>query len=156
LIPSWQWMIYMYATDARIFMYRGYSWTYKTTEELILQGLPSLREEVRDYLGGVYAARQALVDAELVVWPRRKPDSCGAFGRPCPYLQDCEDYTMPQVAPGDRQLSYSSAANFLLCPERHRRDCLSDEKGETKETIMGQAFHRGMEEMYRQGAELVG
>jgi hypothetical protein len=154
-IDSWQWQIYTYATDARIFMYRGISTTYKTTEEVVLQTVPSTREEVRDHLAGVYVARQALVDAGLTVWPRRKPDSCGAFGRDCPYMEDCDKYTMPQIAPGDRQLSYSSAANFLLCPERHRRDSLTDIREETDATIVGQAFHRGMEEIYKEGAEIV-
>jgi hypothetical protein len=155
MIASWQWQEYAVAKDARIFMYRGISTTYKTTEEVILQTVPSTREEVYDHLGGVYAARQALVDAGLVVWPRRKPDSCGAFGRDCPYLKDCDEYTMPQVAPGDKALSYSSTNTFLLCPERHRRDSLTKDREETDSTIVGQAFHRGMEEIYRQGRELV-
>jgi hypothetical protein len=91
----------------------------------------------------------------LEVWPRRKPDACNAFGRPCPYYQDCDEYSMQRKAPGDRQLSYSSVNTLLLCPERQRRDSLSDIREETDSTVVGTAFHRGMEEMYRMGREIV-
>jgi hypothetical protein len=156
MIDSWQWPIYSTAKDVRIFMYRGISTTYKTTEEVILQTVPTTSQEVKEYLSGVYAQRQSYVDLGLTVWPRRKPDSCNAFGRPCPYLTDCDEYTMPQIAPGDRQLSYSSANTLLLCPERHRRDSLTGNREETDSTVVGQAFHRGMQEMYEQGRKLVG
>lgn len=156
LINSWQWQIYSHATDARIFMYRGISLTYKTTNEVILQVPHSNSDEVRTYLAGKYRERQALVDGQFPVWPMTKQDyACKSYGRDCPYLEDCKDYNMPQQAIEDRQLSYSSISTFAMCEERHRRDTLAEGKDESDATVMGTAFHRGMEALYDQGRRLI-
>lgn len=161
LRQSWQWQLYSHATDARIFMYRGVSLKYeltdgdKETNELILEVPLSNGDEVRTYLQAVYMERQAYVDSGLKVWKQNKPTACVQYGQKCPWLDGCEEFSMPLVNPGDRQLSYSSIKKFSLCPEKHRRDCLVEGKEESPHTIAGKAFHRGIEELYRQAKELI-
>ena len=150
---SWQWRLYAHLTGAAVVWYRGISRTQKDTAEVIIAVPPSNDEECRDFLEAVYAERQALVDGKFLVWPRRMPYSCNAFGRPCPFKDDCTSgYTMPQVAVPARQLSYSSISDFMLCPERHRRKAILGSEGreDTDATIFGSAVHRGLAEIYRQ------
>lgn len=158
---SWQWKLYALGTGAAIFSYRGISRGRKDhtgchdTNELIIEVPPSNGTEAREYLTGAFVQRAAYVDAGLVVWPRNRPGSCKAFGRDCPFDDECEEYSMPRIAPGDRQLSYSSINDLMLCPEKHRRKSLNpDEREETDSTIFGQAVHRGLEELYRQAKGL--
>jgi hypothetical protein len=163
LRKSWQWKLYALATGAAIFSYRGISRAVKDatgrrdTNELILEVPESNGVEAREFLTGAFVQRAAYVDAGLVVWPRNRPGSCKAFGRDCPFEVACEEYSMPRIAPGDRQLSYSSISDLMLCPEKHRRKSLNpDEREETDSTIFGQAVHRGLEEVYRQAKEIQG
>lgn len=151
---SWQWRQYAYATNARLFSYRGMSRKFKDTRECLLLVPETNGKEVREYLTGAFSIRQSFVDADLKVWPRHAPFACKAYGRDCPFKDDCKEYGMERKNPGDRQLSYSSINDLLLCPERHRRKAMSEEREETDSTIFGQAVHRGLEEMWRQGREL--
>lgn len=151
---SWQWKLYAFSRNATLFSYRGIN-RMGDTSDLTLEVPASNGLEVREFLSAIFSSRGALVDAQLPVWPRNRPGSCNAFGRECPFDEECEEYSMPQWEPEDRQLSYSSIGDYLLCPEKHRRKSLAPEdREETESTIFGQAVHRGLEEVYRQARVL--
>jgi hypothetical protein len=154
LKESWQWKEYAFATGASLFSYRGLSRREKDSRECLILVPETNGVEVKEFLTGVFSYRQSLVDSGIKVWTRHAPFACKAYGRECPFLDDCKTYSMEPVAPGDRQLSYSSINDLLLCPERHRRKSLSEEREQTDSTIFGQAVHRGLEELWRQGKEL--
>lgn len=155
LLDSWQWRKYLLFGEADVMLYRGIARPDKDgvvkTRELLIERPANLREDVEVQLKGVALERQALIDAGLVVYPRRMPGACGSFGRECPFWTDCRDFTMPRAAllPG-RSFSYSSMDKFMLCPERYRRGVIAEEAENTEESTFGQAIHRGMAELYTQ------
>lgn len=153
LLDSWQWKKYLYCSGAQVMLYRGFN-RHGETRELLIERPPDLEQIVPEQMIGVALERQALISAGLTVWPRRMPGACGSYGRECPHLADCRSNTMPRAAilPG-RTLSYSSMDTFMLCPERARRSLLEEGTSDTKETLSGQAIHRGLAEIYRQVKE---
>jgi PD-(D/E)XK nuclease superfamily len=153
---SWQWKNYLHFGEAEVMLYRGISRTEGKTREVVIPRPPGLSEALMGQITGVALQREVLIVAELPVWPRKMPGSCGSFGRECPYFGDCRDGSMPQqaVLPG-RSFSYSSMELFSLCPERYRRDKLTEDAGgeETDESLFGNAVHAGLAELYRQARE---
>lgn len=161
-IDSWQWPLYAAHTGASIAIYRGVSWAGNGSldtdflKEIIIQVPATNEEEVKEHYGAITSEREHLISIGATVWPRNKPFACNAFGRECPYYGDCYEYSMVRGVPNSKVLSYSSASDFMLCQERSRRHTL-DEENRIEErswaTEMGSAFHRGVEELYRQVVE---
>lgn len=150
LVDSWQWRMYAYWLRASLFIYRGVN-TDEKTREILIQVPPTNDQEVEEYLAGGLAIRKALIDKGLEVWPRiMKNSTCGAFGKPCPYYDDCRNYTMPRQALGPKPMSYTQLENLFLCPERSRRMLIEEDTGESGSSLLGKAVHRGMEEIYCQ------
>lgn len=156
LMDSWQWKKYLHFGKADAMLYRGISRGEEIkTRELLIERPPNLEQEVLEQLGGVSLARNTLITAGLEVWPRRMPGSCGAFGRECSRFTDCRLGTMPRGVPEkDSPLSYSSMELFLLCPEKYRRAKLDQGHEDTEESLYGQAYHRGIAELYSQAWKL--
>lgn len=154
LLDSWQWKKYLYFDNADVMIYRGIH-RDGSTRELIIERPPGLEASVIDHLRGITVARNALITAGLDVWPRNMPQSCGSFGRDCPYREDCRDFTMPRgLVSIEKSISYSGMSKFLLCPERYRRSVLEDGQEGTEESNIGVAFHRGAAELYTQVRDL--
>ncbi|MEN6587807.1 MAG: hypothetical protein ABFE02_17335 [Sulfuricella sp.] len=156
LLDSWQWRMYAEWEQARVFIYRGVSrGTDIETREVILAVGDTNGQEVYEYLAGTEAARRALIEARLPVWPRHMPSACLQYGldHECEFFAECLQYSMPQktITPG--VLSYTAAERFWRCPELYRRGVLSPEKMGSSSSEIGEAFHRGMAELYRQGIE---
>jgi hypothetical protein len=152
LKDSLQWKFYLAHTGAEIFIFSGVNYKGEMREALFDRP-EFVQQYVRSQLMGVDLAVEAWNDAGLLVWPRAT-GSCLAYGRTCDYLQDCRNYTMPQVKPLPFNWSPSSVSNLMLCPERWRRNILAKQAGApplvSYSTEVGKAFHRGMEEVYRQ------
>lgn len=160
-VGSWQWREYAFLHGGRLFFYRGIRRPQEPgsdpeTRELILEVPETNAQEVKEFIEGVAAMRNALVQIGAEVWPRHMPSACNAYGRECPYLADCQNYTMPRQALLAKVLSYSALDGFLQCPERHRRDILTDaaESGDNDATAFGRAVHRGLAEVWRQAFKL--
>lgn len=153
---SWQWRIYSYPLDPATFYYRVIT-TKSRTYEVVLYPRPEDRHEVREHLTQVRAMRDTLIDRGELVWPRNMPASCGAYGRKCPYYDECRDYDrIPKQAIGPKDFSYSESSNLMLCPEKTRRDILRRQQqdpgtdDEDAALSLGKAFHDVMAEIYRQ------
>lgn len=158
LLDSWQWRKYLYFENADVMIYRGLgrdSSGEVKFREVFIERPAKLEEDILVQLQGCAISRQSLIEAGLEVWPRKMPSACGAFGRECPYFLDCRDGSMPRgaVLPG-RSFSYSSMDKYLLCPERYRREILSEGQEDTEESLFGQAVHRGLAEVYTQARNL--
>jgi len=150
LMDSWQWRIYAHMTGAAMAIYRGVN-REEETREVIIEVPQTNSAEVREYCEGGLGMRGALVQAGLTVWPRvMKKHSCEAFGRECPFWDDCRDYTMPRQSLPDKEMSFTQFERFFLCPEFHRRLILEPEADGGEESFFGTAVHRGMAEVYRQ------
>lgn len=150
-VDSWQWKIYLYFTRADVFVYRGISRKGRT-RQIVLPRYEGLDEDVERQISGVNKMRSSLIgDA---VWPQSMPSACGAYGQRCTYWDDCRENKMPKDIVIPKSLSYSAMDTFLLCPEKNRRDelvkLLDGERTESYEQKVGQAFHAGQAEIYRQ------
>lgn len=151
LILSYQWKLYALESGADCISYRGVNRKGKT-RELFIRVYPQALEQVKRQFESVGSMLSNLAASNAQVWPQKMPSACGAFGSTCPFLEDCKHDTMPRysLAPSDLTLSYSGQDRFLLCPEKYRRMNRSEEDGGNDATRVGQAFHRGIEEIYRQ------
>lgn len=170
---SWQWKLYAAMSGAEYMIYRGVGVREGEREHIMkLPPAEILREVVQHQFAG-YKAAAALYESrtspEHPAWPRHMPYACGAYGNKCPYTDDCVTNSSPFVTISsgvlEKPWSYSSGERLSLCPERHRRYLirregldLSEDPGdnldETEETLLGAAFHRGMEEAYKQLKQL--
>jgi hypothetical protein len=154
---SWQGRIYAAAVAAPLIEYRGISQTKDSDDPV--QGLYQTKsvpmavpetntEQVDEYLFGIQ--RQVDAYAQLEVYPRRMPKSCGAWGRDCEFKEDCKNYTMPrQRLEMGLQLSFSRIEQLHECPEKYRRMRLQKERS-NEGVIIGLAVHRGMANAYSQ------
>lgn len=150
LVDSWQWRIYTYFYGADLMLYRGVN-DEEESREIIIKVPDTNKVEVEEYLQGAFLMRRALTDANLEVWPRKmSSQTCEAYGRTCPFYDECRENTMPRQALPDRSMSYTQLENFFLCPERSRRLLLLEDEGDSESTRLGQAVHRGIEEVYKQ------
>lgn len=159
---SWQWRTYLAILTADSLQYRGVSNRLKT-RTVEVKTYEGLQEEVEQMYTQVSAMRSVLIGT--YPWPRNMPQSCFAFGRNCVYKKDCVNRTYPRDILIPKSISPSALDNFLLCPERHRRDELvkialrdpetvvTDSTGDTSDRYqleIGLAFHRALAEIYRQ------
>jgi hypothetical protein len=155
---SWQGPTYChgigkkYQLTPRLFEYRGISRSLETKPVLLQIDNPAPSVEVQ--YGGLRVMRDALIAAELPVWPKNMPSACGAYGRDCEYLEDCREHTEPFVQIERKPFSYSGASTFMLCPEKYRRNLVAG-SADSEETIFGNLVHVGLAEAYRQAKEWV-
>lgn len=153
-IYSWQGPTYTdgigrkYHRTPEFFQYRGIARSFETKPVLLKVENPAPSVEAQ--YGGLRAMRDALVDANLPVWPKNMPSACGAYGRECRYWRDCTEGKEPRfvVAP-DKLFSFSSASTFLLCPEKYRRNLLEGSE-DSEDTIFGNLVHIGLAAAYKQ------
>ena len=157
---SWQWRTYLRATNSDICEFRGINTKLKT-RTVPCNFVPGLNEKVDLQYRQVADMRTALIGT--VPWPRHMPGSCFAFGRPCPYVNDCRKDTYPITPLFPKSISHSAMDTFLLCPERYRRDELIKIAGVSDDTEdapdnysreLGSALHRSLAEIYRQAFKL--
>lgn len=146
LVDSWQWRMYAHALKAKVVIYRGISEC--TAREFLIEVPDTNSDEVVEYLRGVWSMRQTLIDAEMQVWPRHMPGGCMAYGRQCPFYQDCVSYSMPPQAIESKAISFSEIENFMICPERSRRAIIAQGTSGSDESYTGVAFHRGIAKVY--------
>lgn len=147
-VDSWQPKIYLAAPPlADLFIFRGVNHDLET-RQVIVSTYNGVVTDVKDFTEGVAAMRESL--GKFPVWPQHKPDACNAFNRPCPYLNDCLDGTMPrQLLKIKEHISYSAIDSFLRCPERYRREQLEESAGSKDfNAAVGEAFHRGIAALY--------
>lgn len=152
LLKSWQWRLYAAGTGAKLFIYRGLS-RQEETKEVIIEVPKENDREVAQFLASLGSTINSLRQGGYTVWPRSMPYSCGAYGRECEFLKDCQEYNMPRGIPYKR-LSYSYIEKYLLCPEKARRYALIDAEGgpreSSEESNFGSSVHRGLAELWRQ------
>jgi len=111
-------------------------------------------DEALSYLRSVEAQRTALVNIGKIPWTRNT-QGCRAFGPmyPCEFEPFCftRGAAVPEGQPVSA-LSYSTAGEFLRCPERYRLlqvlGKLEEDGEET--TAKGTAFHAVMQDIYEQ------
>lgn len=165
-LNSWQWRLYAAARDLKLFIYRGIKRPQKVGEKTAFREIPIAVpsynfEECMLYVAALLASRQALVDGRFEIWPQSRPDACKAYNRDCPFLDDCDQFTMPRAAIGEKVMSYSSLKDFARCPEYHRRAelqklaALEDADAISgAEANFGTLVHSGVAEVYRQALAL--
>lgn len=158
-VDSWQWKIYSSISNGILFNYRGVSRRCNATEypckDILLLVPESVDLEVEEYVQGKIAERNSLIELGLTVWPRSMPDSCGMYGRECPFKGDCDAYSMPRYLPETSKImSYTSLKNFGICPEKARRLENLPEGDSGDETNIGDGFHKAMAELYKQAFKL--
>jgi len=122
------------------------------------------REDADTQIWTVKSSFDGLLEEE--VWPRNRPRACfigSKAGPTCPYYKDCCDMTMPKTnllttIDGLMDLiprSKSSMKSFLECPEKFRRTKLLGATFTSSDAILaGEAFHAGMESIYKQAIAL--
>lgn len=161
LIDSWQWRIYAAMTGAKVINYRGISRNCDAflgcdTRDILIAVPDSNSAEVFEYLEGMTAQRNALIQIGATVWPRHQRDACYKYRRECEYKLDCEMYTMPKYVPEvGKVLSYTELDRFARCPEYSRRKLREDPgKDEDEATNIGSGFHRAMAALYLQLKEI--
>ena len=123
------------------------------------------REDANTQLMAIGASFEGLLEDE--VWPRNRPRACfigSKAGPTCPFYRDCMDMTMPRgVVNPDPAVtldslvprSKSSMKSFLECPERFRRTKILGGTTPSSDAILaGEAFHSGMESLYKQALAL--
>lgn len=172
LRKSWQWKLYAAATGTKYMIYRGIhvkEGAGSEREEIL--ALPPIEDlqaivvhQWRHYRKMLWE-NERQVESDHPSWSRHMPYACGAYAHKCPYTDDCETQTSPFVLISpeilSKPISYSSGERLALCPERHRRYLINqhgldltrgkvDDLDETEETLVGSAFHRGMQEAYTQ------
>jgi hypothetical protein len=148
LVGSFQWKLYAYVTGAKYISYRGVNRKGKTREVFIKVPEFAIEQAVRQFrLVSTQIAGMVNED----VWTQKMPSSCGAFNSTCQFLNDCQTDSMPRYVlnPAEIGLSYSGMDRFNLCPEKFRRVAKTADEG-NESTRLGSAFHRGVEEVWRQ------
>lgn len=159
LVDSFQWRMYDLFKPASIFIYRGVS-RNGTTREVPIVVPENAKTEAAVQIYGCTSQIQSYIDTGLNVWPKNMPFACHAYARECPRYNECSTYTMPLQAIKELPtVSYSLTKQLLLCPERARRDILDKQAevardDETDESLLGQAFHLGVAELWRQAFNL--
>ena len=148
LVNSFQWKLYSYITGAEYVSYRGINRRCKTREVFIKVPAFALEQAARHF--SLVSAQIHTLANTATVWPQKMPGSCGAFNSTCQFLNECQTDTMPRFPLLDEEigLSYSGADRFLLCPEKFRRVAKCADEGNDS-TRLGNAFHRGIEAVYR-------
>lgn len=149
LINSWQWRLYSDVVDASLFVYRGLS-RNGDTKEVLIQVPEENGQEALEQRISIGREIHALRDIGAAVWPRNMPFACGAYGRDCEFMKDCQDYSMPKGVPPEKLLSYSYMSTFQLCNEKARRYAMGHNNDNSDETNFGRAVHRGLAELWRQ------
>ena len=153
LVDSKQWRLYSQVPPGADFIsYRGVNTKGKTREVYIdLAAVSGVREDVDNYFGGVGDMLRVLAPRDI--WPMNRPSACGQYGQTCPFTTDCANGTQPRyLLPAEEiTLSYSGASRFLTCPEKYRRMKHAEHGIDgTDATRLGNAFHNGAEEIWRQ------
>lgn len=145
---SWQWRIYLWATGADAFSYRGIQ-RDGYTRQVTFERYEGLNDSVENYVTGIQNIRSALKD--LVVYPMKRPYACRAYGRPCRYMDDCSaDGRMRQLV-DPASLEYTTMEYLLLCPERYRRNEVFGRDAEgSEDTAFGTVFHKAIACVYQQ------
>jgi len=119
------------------------------------------KEDANRQLWTVGTQFEALLEDE--VWPRNRPRACfigSKAGPTCPFYSDCTNMTMPRGAVHPDPTvkledliprSKSSVSSFIECPERFRRTKILGYQAPAADAILaGEAFHIGMESIYKQ------
>ena len=164
---SWQWRTYLFAEQADVFIYRGirrrnYVNGDLETKEVIIHRSedPRLDEIAANQINLMKAQRDNLIQLGATPWPMNRPNACYKYGYQCKYIDDCWAGTFPV---GDLDIShpvsYSRMEEFLLCPERFRRNAIARVKVEAEEeesesAAFGNSVHRGLAEIYKQTFKL--
>jgi len=151
-MDSWQGKLYARADNARLIEYRGIS-QLREYASLILEFKENQIAEVDEYVLGASLMYNSWMDAELPVWPRRQPKSCGNWGRDCQFKksQECLLYTMPKGCPPRKDLSFSFIEQMWECPEKARRFALDKNLDDSSDaTRFGEACHMGLASIYSQ------
>jgi hypothetical protein len=152
-----QWRMYLWQSDADIFLYSGVN-RKGDVREIYLHRPDNLSDQVRSQLMGLDLVQQAYLDAGLTVFPLSQPSACSAYGRRCARREECTGFTMPRRTPKPWNWSPSAMSKFSLCPERFRRYQIDREDGlgaggdgdTGPEARVGTAFHAGIAEIYKQ------
>ncbi len=153
---SWQGPLYALAAGAQGYVYRGVERSpyrrvngrgiHRTRE--VASPWPNFRNNQSVLLWlRQNLAQRAVLDGQSP-WPQRSPGACGAFGRPCDFLELCETGTTPLTSLTLGPFSHSGIERFGLCPERYRLEKLLGEGHD--EGAFGTAFHAGVAEVYGQ------
>jgi hypothetical protein len=158
-LRSWQGRIYSAATNAPLVEYRGVSQLQDPenpiqgahqTKSLIVEMPASNKEQVDIHVEGLNRIAEALLPLEI--YPQNAPKACKEGDREweCPFLGDCQTFTMPRKRLEVVQLSHSRMQHIFECPEKYRRMKLGDGDGGNSYSILGTAFHRGIANLYSQ------
>ena len=153
LVDSHQWRLYSVVPPGADFIsYRGVNTKGKTREVYIdLAKVSGVLEDVENHYGSVGDMMAALANRDI--WPQNKPAACGRYQQTCFAKTGCDNGTSPRylLKVSDILLSYSGANRFLDCPEKYRllKQAETGIDG-TDSTRLGNAYHSGVEELWRQ------
>ncbi len=148
---SWQWRLYLYATGADEFVYRGVQ-RDGYVREFKVHRYAGMNEAVENYLKASYHVLEGLYP--FSIYPMKRPFACRAYGRPCPYVRDC--FEKDGADPGSVDFSqvgihYSTLDLLYLCPERFRRDNrIGADSESSDESDFGTVFHKAIAKLYEQ------
>jgi len=163
-LHSWQWRIYShFSPRVRAFAFRGLSRSTYDVTELMIEVPKTNGEEVTHYLTSSELLLRS--QQERDIWVRHMPWACKAYGRVCPFVESCLQYTMPRgTVDNIPYMGYTLYESFHLCPERFRRNQIVAEIGVERglldsevsdETLIGTAVHEGLKEVYSQAFNLI-
>lgn len=153
---SWQWKIYSKYAKSDLFEYRCIGKSSGDTIEILLEPDKDKNDiNVFTYLSQLQDMKLALEEYSESPWPKHMPAACNTYGKKCPFLEICQDNIYVEGVDIKEPLHYTSIETFLTCPERYRLGEIIREKyglsvGETSDTAIGSAVHRGMAEIYNQ------
>jgi len=153
LVDSKQWRLYSIVPPGADFIsYRGVNTKGKTREVYIdLAAVSGVLEDVENHFGGI--GDQMAVLAKRDTWPQNKPSACGQYNQVCCFKTQCDNGTAPRylLKVEDIQLSYSGANRFMACNEKYRLMKTAEAGIDgTDSTRLGNSFHSGIEELWRQ------
>lgn len=157
MMQSWQWRIYLYATGADEFSYRGVQRDGYVREAPLLKRYPGMDAAVENYLAASDKILETLKPLE--VYPMKRPYACRAYNRPCPRINDCFDHDGGDrglVVLDEHGMHYSTLDLLYLCPERFRREMRDKNRADdqreaegSEETAFGTAFHVTQAKLYQ-------
>lgn len=168
-IDSWQWRHYLAFSGAETFIYRGIRRRSQIngdleTKEIIIHASedPNLIRASQNQIKQIKGNRDNLIQLGITPWPMNKPGACHKYGYDCPYINDCwAGNPDDRVLDKDHPVSYSRMEDFMLCPERFRRNALAsrdaiegEEQDISESSNFGSAVHRGLQEVYKQAFKL--
>ena len=165
LLDSWQWKLYTTFSPAEVFIFRGIN-RYGECKEVMMEvpqwqvnGVRVAEYETKLQLDNLITQFEGLM-GKTGPWLRNMPSSCYAFKKQCPYYENsCEAAVFPEwgiTADKKPRISYSLMNNYLLCPERLRRELHSREvfpdavTDESEYSLFGNCIHRGLADIYGQ------